>query len=309
MPLDPERPRWANTGGAQIASPPSGTRDVGWVPGTEPPAQFFNWLLLQIYRWVLIVVLGWQSVLRWTQYAEAGSYAADVTADFSVLLDEVYLIRLDTTVRSGFTATLPQVLTLAHVQGGVSALTVDTKYCVYMSIDAGGNPMFLISVVQPTGQWMTGESGTWRYMFTFITKGLSGIPGFAFPVGKPIPFMRSGRRTHYRVDGYIASVLTVNTQSSPAPAGAVDVDCSGLVSSKCNHIAILEIAARETSGLNPVTVYVGGLGGHAALWLPAAGRGSAQIEVTLDINNHIAVQSDITTVEWSIMLVAYDEKD
>lgn len=44
-------PRWADTVPANRVEPTSGKKDVGWVPGEKPPAQYKNWLLYTIYQW------------------------------------------------------------------------------------------------------------------------------------------------------------------------------------------------------------------------------------------------------------------
>lgn len=38
---------------AQITEPSAGQKDVGWIPGQRPPAQYFNWLFWLIYRWLI----------------------------------------------------------------------------------------------------------------------------------------------------------------------------------------------------------------------------------------------------------------
>lgn len=43
-------PRWANVGAA-VVEPSSGKKDVGWVAGERPPAQYQNWLQLWTYNW------------------------------------------------------------------------------------------------------------------------------------------------------------------------------------------------------------------------------------------------------------------
>lgn len=43
-------PRWADVGGA-IVEPPDGKKDVGWVTGEKPPAQYFNWWKNLVYQW------------------------------------------------------------------------------------------------------------------------------------------------------------------------------------------------------------------------------------------------------------------
>jgi hypothetical protein len=44
-------PRWANVGGA-IVIPPDGKKDVGWVAGEKPPAQYLNWFQNLDFQWL-----------------------------------------------------------------------------------------------------------------------------------------------------------------------------------------------------------------------------------------------------------------
>lgn len=71
-------PRWANSGGA-IVEPSSGKKDVGFVAGERPPAQFLNWLLNLLYLWVAwlndIVAPG--SGSEALSISSAGTLAAD----------------------------------------------------------------------------------------------------------------------------------------------------------------------------------------------------------------------------------------
>lgn len=56
------RPRWANAGGV-IVEPSAGKKDIGWVSGEPPPAEFANWLHN----------LAWQ----WTEYLGDGALSGD----------------------------------------------------------------------------------------------------------------------------------------------------------------------------------------------------------------------------------------
>ena len=47
-----ELPRWADDVAAEIVNPTSGKKDIGWVGNETPPAQYFNWLLNSIYKWI-----------------------------------------------------------------------------------------------------------------------------------------------------------------------------------------------------------------------------------------------------------------
>lgn len=50
-PKPTDLPRWSDVGG-DIVEPTSGKKDVGWVSAERPPAQYFNWLLNQGYKWL-----------------------------------------------------------------------------------------------------------------------------------------------------------------------------------------------------------------------------------------------------------------
>ena len=55
-PLSSTLPRYADTVAgdpSKVSEPPSGKKDIGWVVGEKPPAQWMNWLLLQCYNWLL----------------------------------------------------------------------------------------------------------------------------------------------------------------------------------------------------------------------------------------------------------------
>lgn len=70
-----ELPRWSEAAGAQGAPgpnelvPSSAQQDSGWVPGSEPPAQYFNW-----YQRIL-----WD----WVQYLKQAFFAADAGSNNS----------------------------------------------------------------------------------------------------------------------------------------------------------------------------------------------------------------------------------
>ena len=55
-PLTSTLPRWADTVAAdptKVVEPASGKKDIGWAVAEQPPAQWKNWLLLQIYNWLV----------------------------------------------------------------------------------------------------------------------------------------------------------------------------------------------------------------------------------------------------------------
>ena len=55
-PLTSTLPRWADTVAAdptKVVEPASGKKDIGWAVAEKPPAQWKNWLLLQIYNWLV----------------------------------------------------------------------------------------------------------------------------------------------------------------------------------------------------------------------------------------------------------------
>lgn len=65
-------PRFADVSG-DIVEPTSGKKDVGWVAGEEPPAQYFNWLLYWLYKW--------------TEYLNDGDLQGPHTFDDNVDID------------------------------------------------------------------------------------------------------------------------------------------------------------------------------------------------------------------------------
>lgn len=45
-------PEWATDPAADVTEPPAGKKAAGWVEGEKPPAQWFNWFFLLVYRWL-----------------------------------------------------------------------------------------------------------------------------------------------------------------------------------------------------------------------------------------------------------------
>src|SRR4051812_1478405 len=70
-------PRWgedvAGVVGPNEAEPLETKKDAGWVPGEEPPAEYFNWYKRLVYKWVAYLKDGIFA-------ADAGSGAAAVNA-------------------------------------------------------------------------------------------------------------------------------------------------------------------------------------------------------------------------------------
>jgi len=55
-PLSSTLPRWADTVAgdpAKVSEPASGKKDIGWLVGEKPPAQWENWMRLQDYNWLV----------------------------------------------------------------------------------------------------------------------------------------------------------------------------------------------------------------------------------------------------------------
>ena len=44
-----------STPSANNTDPPSGNKDVGWVPGYQPPAQWMNWFQYTVYLWAYYI--------------------------------------------------------------------------------------------------------------------------------------------------------------------------------------------------------------------------------------------------------------
>lgn len=59
-------PRWADVGG-DIVEPSSGKKDIGWVAGERPAAEYFNWLLNVNYLWA--------------EYLSDGAFTGDFSFD------------------------------------------------------------------------------------------------------------------------------------------------------------------------------------------------------------------------------------
>lgn len=69
-PLSSTLPRWADTVSgdpAKVSEPASGKKDIGWVVGEKPPAQWKNWLLLQCYNWLVWLDAFETEAHTWTQ--------------------------------------------------------------------------------------------------------------------------------------------------------------------------------------------------------------------------------------------------
>ena len=69
-PLSSTLPRWADTVAgdpAKVSEPASGKKDIGWVVGEKPPAQWKNWLQLQIYNWLVWLDAFETEAHTWTQ--------------------------------------------------------------------------------------------------------------------------------------------------------------------------------------------------------------------------------------------------
>lgn len=43
---------WADDGAADVVEPNAGKKDVGWVSDEEPPAQYFNWFMREVAKWI-----------------------------------------------------------------------------------------------------------------------------------------------------------------------------------------------------------------------------------------------------------------
>ena len=55
-PLSSTLPRWADTVAgdpSKVSEPAAGKKDIGWLVAEKPPAQWKNWLQLQIYNWLV----------------------------------------------------------------------------------------------------------------------------------------------------------------------------------------------------------------------------------------------------------------
>jgi hypothetical protein len=69
-PLSSTLPRYADTVAgdpSKVSEPPSGKKDIGWVVGEKPPAQWMNWLLLQCYNWLVWLDAFETEIHTWTK--------------------------------------------------------------------------------------------------------------------------------------------------------------------------------------------------------------------------------------------------
>lgn len=68
-------PRWADVGG-DIVEPSSGRKDVGWITGLRPAAQFFNWWMNKVFQWIEytqdINKLNWLPLIGYQQASQNG---------------------------------------------------------------------------------------------------------------------------------------------------------------------------------------------------------------------------------------------
>jgi hypothetical protein len=77
MPKPTELPRWADVGG-DIVEPLEAKKDIGWVDGEQPPAEYFNWLLNLLYLWTFYLDTFEDEQHTWTQTQEFEGEASDI---------------------------------------------------------------------------------------------------------------------------------------------------------------------------------------------------------------------------------------
>lgn len=80
IPVPSEVPEWASGGGALITDPSSGKKAAGWIPAEEPPAQYFNWWMNNVYQWALVVQATYALITRFARTpipTTNGSFAID----------------------------------------------------------------------------------------------------------------------------------------------------------------------------------------------------------------------------------------
>lgn len=75
-------PRWAWGGAAVLVQPPSGSAEAGFTTSQKPPAQWFNWQLNALGKWVDF--LRGPDVEKWSRAAWAASFNSPTKIPFDV---------------------------------------------------------------------------------------------------------------------------------------------------------------------------------------------------------------------------------
>jgi hypothetical protein len=60
-------PEWATGGGAAVLEPLLAEKQLGWVPGSRGPAQWFNWWMRLVYQWMVWLEAFEAEAHTWTQ--------------------------------------------------------------------------------------------------------------------------------------------------------------------------------------------------------------------------------------------------
>lgn len=112
-----ELPRWATDPLPDtVISPPSDKRDIGWLPGERPPAEYVNWLLQKLYYWV--------------EWLDDGDCAFDALSAVTLAVSGTSTLQ---TLSVPGTAT---IATLAATSANVTALTATSANVT--TLTAGG---------------------------------------------------------------------------------------------------------------------------------------------------------------------------
>lgn len=117
-------PEWATGGSAAIVEPSAGVKAVGWQGGEEPPAEWFNWWQLLVYRWIALLDVVYRGVKVYT--VEAWRFATAGLATFGW------------TAAGSFAATIEEPSSTGHLKGhrylkiaggtGIASGTVEGLY-------------------------------------------------------------------------------------------------------------------------------------------------------------------------------------
>lgn len=197
---------WA-TSGTNVATPPSGDRVTGFVPGQRPPAQWVNYLFDAAKRWVASFVSQFNGRIEGPYYVEQATVAPVADADldtFAIKVGRIGFCKVDgsvLTVDSDNVNFLDTDLADRTTYGGQPALYPQEVYHVYVGID-GTNPLWNLSRTPPdsVGVFKNTDPAL-RYVHSFCTDSR----------GWPIPHRRVGNRTLYCAGGGSAADVAPST--------------------------------------------------------------------------------------------------
>ena len=210
---------WA-TSGTNVATPPSGDRVTGFVPGQRPPAQWVNYLFDAAKRWVASFVSNDDGCRFGTLFASQLEHRPAATADLDTWVISVAGIKqlrigskVITDVSGGAVYTDTDVADRSN-SGGDPCLVFNARYHVYVGV-SGSSLVWNVSRTAPTadGKWKTGFVGTWAYVTSFCADG----------GGWPRPFQTVGSRTSFVSGGYTSTDNTIASRTAGSASAAIDL--------------------------------------------------------------------------------------